>query len=290
MAIANPFSQFKSRWLFLASLVLIFLSSFLFGFLSVIFNLQESDPIVTYIFSIFVFGTLCLWILFVFRFLHIKFTLILGEISYQYNWFFLLILTVFLIIFSLGSALVSYSIVYAIAPQWMDDFLQSLALQDQAQSQFPLVNKILEVLVLIIVAPMTEEFVFRGVLLHRWATKWGLIPSIFTTSLLFGIGHINPVGLTMVGIILCILYLKSKSLIIPIVAHGLNNGIVVIIRFFSETYPVTEPQPLQETFTNWQNGLVLMAVSSPFLLYYIYKNFPSPSTPLPYLANQIERL
>ncbi|NEO28395.1 MAG: CPBP family intramembrane metalloprotease [Kamptonema sp. SIO4C4] len=290
MAIANPFSQFKSRWLFLAFTFLLFLSSFVFGVISVIFNIELDDPIFNYIFSIFVFGCLCLWTLFTFRFAKIKLNILLGQFPRNYNWFFLFFLTVFLILFSLGSALVSYSVVYWIAPEWMENFLQSLALQEEAKSDLPFLTNSLEILVLIIVAPLTEEFIFRGVLFHRWATKWGLIPGLLTTSFLFGIGHVNPLGLTMVGLILGILYLKTNSLWVPMVAHTFNNGIVVVIRFISETYTTSEPQSLQDTFTNWQNGLVLMAVSAPLLLYYLYKNFPNPATPLPYLSNQIDNL
>ena len=44
-------------------------------------------------------------------------------------------------------------------------------------------------LVLVIVAPVTEEFIFRGVFLHRWAARWGVLWSIILSSLLFGAIH-----------------------------------------------------------------------------------------------------
>lgn len=287
MTLANPFYQFKSRWLFVIVAFLSILSAGVLEIASVGLNVKSEDPLLTYIFSIFFFGLFCGCLLLLFKPYQVQPKFLIGTTPKHYNWLFLLVLAIFLILFSLGSALTSYAAIYAFFPEWMDDFLQSIAAQEESVSRFPMTSDIIEVIVLIIVAPITEEFIFRGVLLHRWVTKWGLWTGIILSSLLFGIGHVNPVGLTMVGVVLCVLYFKTNSLLIPIIAHALNNSTVVLLRFISESSTLAESeQSVQEMFTDWQSGLVLIVVSAPFLFYYLYKNFPSLGSPLPYLANQ----
>lgn len=43
----------------------------------------------------------------------------------------------------------------------------------------------------VILAPLTEEFLFRGIFLHRFSNKWGITAGIIVSSLLFGLAHAN---------------------------------------------------------------------------------------------------
>lgn len=93
-----------------------------------------------------------------------------------------------------------------------------------------------------ILAPIGEEIIFRGVLLclilfvgnaFRVERKKGYIVFIVVSSLLFGVGHAFDSWLTTIpyilsGVIYSIAYLYSKSIIVPIGMHVLNNGIIAI--------------------------------------------------------------
>lgn len=76
-----------------------------------------------------------------------------------------------------------------------------------------------------------EELFFRGYLLQTLASKTGLVLAILISSLAFGAVHIFTYGLhllvlldiAVVGIILSILYLKTKSLWAPMGMHFANN-------------------------------------------------------------------
>ncbi len=43
---------------------------------------------------------------------------------------------------------------------------------------------------------------------QRWASKWGIRTSLLLSSLLFGVGHANVLGATVVGLVFGILYIK----------------------------------------------------------------------------------
>lgn len=81
--------------------------------------------------------------------------------------------------------------------------------------------------VLAVVAPITEESLFRGVILRgflqRYSVRWALIAS----AVLFGLAHLNPwqfaPGL-IYGVFLGWLYYQTGSLLPPLVAHALANG------------------------------------------------------------------
>ncbi|NEP28927.1 CPBP family intramembrane glutamic endopeptidase, partial [Moorena sp. SIO3I6] len=57
---------------------------------------------------------------------------------------------------------------------------------------------------MIVFAPLLEELICRGIILQKWAMKWGIKSGIVTSSLLFAIFHLrfDIVGLFIAGTIL----------------------------------------------------------------------------------------
>jgi membrane protease YdiL (CAAX protease family) len=78
------------------------------------------------------------------------------------------------------------------------------------------VTNILEMILwsfsVMLLAPLIEEFFFRGIVLQKWAIKWGVKAGILTSSLLFAIFHFrfDIIPLFLTGIILSILYFILK--------------------------------------------------------------------------------
>ena len=138
----------------------------------------------------------------------------------------------------------------------------------------------------VVVAPITEEFIFRGVLLHRWGVKWGIRPAIVMTSILFGMLHSNLVGLFVFGVVMALLYLSTRSLLVPMVAHALNNAIASSIDFLTAQPTANTLTTLAEFRANWWLGLVCLLVSAPWVLRYVAYHWPDAQTPLPYFTNQ----
>ena len=75
-----------------------------------------------------------------------------------------------------------------------------------------------------VAAPLFEEFLFRGFLLPsltRYLPTWG---AIGVSALVFGVAHLSLseiVPLTTLGIILGIVYVRTRNLLAPMLLHSL---------------------------------------------------------------------
>jgi hypothetical protein len=82
-----------------------------------------------------------------------------------------------------------------------------------------------------VVAPISEEILFRGFIFTALRSWRGTIPAAVITGVLFGAVHagsapvLDLVPLAILGFGLCLLYRYSGSLYPCIVAHSLNNSI-----------------------------------------------------------------
>lgn len=106
---------------------------------------------------------------------------------------------------------------------------------------------VLSGIISIIFAPLLEELIFRGVLLNRLKIRIGIIPSILITSILFAIGHDTGGMLSafVFGICMCILYLKTDNILVPMAVHFINNLFAVIIETARFDYFISQfPQVL----------------------------------------------
>lgn len=84
----------------------------------------------------------------------------------------------------------------------------------------------------VIVSPISEELIFRGVFLNRLKLFVPTVFAIFISSLLFGALH--PFGsmtsAVVFAVCMAILYLRTENICVPIFAHFLNNLLAEIIR------------------------------------------------------------
>jgi uncharacterized protein len=82
-----------------------------------------------------------------------------------------------------------------------------------------------------IAAPLFEEFLFRGFLLPsltRYVPVW---VAICLSGLLFGVAHLSLseiIPLTTLGIILGIVYVRTKNLLAPMLLHSLWNSTTLV--------------------------------------------------------------
>ncbi|HEX4563545.1 MAG TPA: CPBP family intramembrane glutamic endopeptidase [Solirubrobacteraceae bacterium] len=80
-----------------------------------------------------------------------------------------------------------------------------------------------------VVAPVSEEFLFRGYIFAALRNWRGTIPAAIITGVLFGGVHatsapaVDLVPLAFLGFALCLLYQRTRSLYPCIVVHMLNN-------------------------------------------------------------------
>lgn len=94
------------------------------------------------------------------------------------------------------------------------------------------------------------------------AYKWGIKRAVIISSLIFGLGHFDVIGAFMFGVIMCLLYIKTKNIWTNIAVHALNNLIATSMQFVggdgSDAISITE---LQAQSNLWIGiGLVIIGL------------------------------
>lgn len=148
-------------------------------------------------------------------------------------------------------------------------------------------------------APLMEEFLFRGVIFQKLALQKNIIKGLIISAIAFALMHFryDVIYLFIMGIILGLLYLKTKQLAVPIICHFFYNLIVVAANIYNQFFLGIEPSlkitvaEYQQNFLDkWELNILFLAISTPYLAYFIYKNFPRnyKLEKLPYFANQLD--
>ena len=90
-----------------------------------------------------------------------------------------------------------------------------------------------QALLIVVLAPISEEICFRGMLFGGLRTKLPTLPAALVGGLVFGALHALT-GLSAVpplivfGFLLCLLYEKTGSVVPGIVLHMLNNSVALL--------------------------------------------------------------
>jgi len=121
-----------------------------------------------------------------------------------------------------------------------------------------------------VIVPVTEEVSFRGLLLRRWAQKWNMTKAVLLSSLIFGLLHADPIGAFAFGIGMCVLYLKTQSLYVPIVCHALNNLIAWLVEagYFLWDEPNYQ-YTLADLRSEWYIGLICSFIVALWAISYL---------------------
>jgi membrane protease YdiL (CAAX protease family) len=104
------------------------------------------------------------------------------------------------------------------------------AYQKAASVSFENQNLALLILVSVILAPLAEELIFRGMLYRRIALYKGETAGILISALAFGFYHYNLVQMIfafVLGVLFALLYRRSQTLLVPILCHAAVNALEI---------------------------------------------------------------
>lgn len=286
MNLENPFRELKVRTLVMRFTLISIVLGFAQGIAATVTGVRVNSAVSVLSIYILLFVALCLWTLTDFKSLKINFDCVIGLLPNNYPWLRTIGLVLLTILFSLGAALVSFYVISLIAPSFVDSLLRQVSNTPVPQKSLPLLSNILSGIATIIVAPITEEFLFRGIILQRWATKWNIQVALLLSSLLFGILHANFVGLSVFGLVMGVLYIKTRTLLVPVICHGLNNILAVGVSLLPNNSVAAKPlESLEQLRSHSSVGLVLIAISLPLLINFFWRNWPRRDAAIPYMSN-----
>lgn len=108
-------------------------------------------------------------------------------------------------------------------------------------SATPMWMRIYMLLLGVVVAPVVEEMLFRGILLPTLGRRIGLLPAVVATSLLFAAMHMHLgsfFSLFLLALAFSGAYLLTRSLLTPMIMHATFNAVSLgLLLIFSPYFP-----------------------------------------------------
>ena len=134
-----------------------------------------------------------------------------------------------------------------------------------------LLASFINALVMVVIAPVIEETFFRGFLLNRWWRKYGVPRAVIFSSVAFAVVHIDIIGGFVFGVVLSLIYVKTRSLIGPIIVHAAHNGIVLLWLLIEGvvTGEIEMVYTLEEFRAYWWLAPLGAAVGVPWLVWFV---------------------
>ncbi len=245
-------------------------------------SLGSEDPVLWSILSdVWVYGSIILWGWWQISRHRISLARLVGRIPKGFPWHSILGLVGLQILFSLATFfLIFIPISYAL-PEFVQEILQVPFFLSEAETSFPGLYNGWLIFVIVIVAPVVEELLFRGIILSRWANKWGAKRAIIFSSLLFGVLHLEgTLGMFVFGVVMALLYLRTRTLLIPIACHMLNNAVAVALGIWD--FGVGDLSSLEDFRSMLWFAVIGLAIATPILFLYIRRAWGTLANGLPY--------
>lgn len=130
---------------------------------------------------------------------------------------------------------------------------------------------VIEFIIVVLLAPVIEELLFRGFLFQRFAVKWGTEKAIFAVAILFGSFHADLVGAFAASIVLSIVYIRTQSLLMTMSIHFLYNvTLFMTFRVFYENGE--EVLKSMQGNTMYLTGAISFMIGLNFVLIFWFAN------------------
>jgi peptide-methionine (S)-S-oxide reductase len=185
-----------------------------------------------------------------------------------------------LVALDVGIVWLVYTPVSWVSPEGVRSWLERMERLTPGRLEGP--QELLFLVGAVAVAPVVEEFIFRGLLFHRWALKWGTRGGLLATTAAFALLHASPVNAFLLGFGFALIYLRTGSLPLTMAAHGLNN--LIALELLPRLGPPGEPggDLLAEFHQGTAQALVLFFAGATILWLGRHWYWPDPIAPMPY--------
>ncbi len=291
----NPFSRIKVRHIFGWLLLLTIGMGVQIGIISYTrgIKLDFKEPLISLIFgiylSIFIVGLVwrqC-------RLAGIEIKYLVGKLPDRYQWLPLVCLAIASVVFTISVFRIFYYPLSFIIPSFVEKILienRDTRILITASTTFsPVLYYLISAIQYCVVSPLFSGL-FLCIILHRWAAKWGNIPAIIAFCLLYTIFGANFfISILILTLTYLILYLRTRSLLVIITFMALRNIVLTIWSLFQSVFVDNQTGSVLDIFRSQiQLSVLFFALSAPWVIGFIYKNWYVLKGPLPYFANAAE--
>ena len=121
----------------------------------------------------------------------------------------------------------------------------------------------------VIIAPITEELLFRGLILNRLLIQYSPNVAIFISALVFALAHYHKsyISSFIHGVILAIVAIRYGSLYYPMIIHGIYNAVVLVLQKYFGIMMIVDIEEIS-TVIYWLPEFMVLFVG--LVLFYIY--------------------
>jgi len=293
----NPFARIKVRhicgWYLLFCIAIILQIQIISSIRGIKFDNTSpfvKEILVTYllILSLSLFWREC-------RLAGIEIKYLIGKVPDRYQWLPLVGLAIASLFFSIGVFLIFYYPLSFIVPSFVETILtekrSSSILIAALKSFSPALYYLQFALEHYVITPVFVALFVISIPLHRCAAKWGNITAIIAICLLWGALAYKIFITMIIGLLIyVILYVKTRSLLVVIIFTILQNISLTVWKlsykiFFGDNQTGSTLEIFRSQI---QLGILFFALSAPWLIGFIYKNWSVLKGPLPYFANAAE--
>ena len=143
---------------------------------------------------------------------------------------------------------------------WFLPYAPTIYVEDSSIQWIP---SLVNLVPLVVFAPVMEELIFRGILLRRLAYKFGIFAAVAWSSIIFGLAHPDTFAATLFGAAMCVLYLRHGSLLLIIGLHAVWNTVYFLDQLVSTVVSGEEQHySLEEFQSDWPWGLMFLVISA----------------------------
>jgi membrane protease YdiL (CAAX protease family) len=135
-----------------------------------------------------------------------------------------------------GFMLIIMVLLMGIVLKYFQPDLPPQSIEEMLRSAGRLPDFILIMIAGVVLAPIAEEIFYRGMIYPLFrkylGTTWGAVGA----GILFGLAHWDlwrALPLAIGGAALCYIYEKSNSILVSMIAHGVWNGLMCMLIYFS---------------------------------------------------------
>jgi|SRR5919199_748761 hypothetical protein len=219
---------------------------------------------------------------------------LVGKVPDRYPWLPLVGLAIASVVFSISVFRVFYYPLSFLIPSFVEQILtenKNTGILITASKSFsPALYYLIFPIDAYVISPLVNAYFLISILLHRWAAKWGNITAIIAMCLLWGtLVYKNFIAMIILTLIFAILYVKTRSLLVLIIFLLIRS---LCFTIWDLSQPIFFDNPTRSTLeifrSQIQLGVLFFALSAPWVIGFIYKNWSVLKGPLPYFANAAE--
>ncbi|MES5847817.1 MULTISPECIES: type II CAAX endopeptidase family protein [unclassified Bacillus cereus group] len=255
----NPFQTMRARYFLIVFALLTVVARASNELIENTFHMKNSTFINILIFYILPIT----WIYFEYKKHRVAFSLFINR-NETFNLVQVLYITIMLCVFSYG-----YLILYMYSFAWITPTFIMNALRERIMDSTG--GYVYQVIMVVFIAPIIGEFVFRGFLLQRFAAKWGTSIAIIVVAILFALLHVDFLGAIVFSVVLSIVYIRTNSLLMPIAIHMLNNAFVIGASFLINKEEVMSFADFSN-YTTFFPGLIIFITGLNLVLIFLFVN------------------